>query len=120
MSRLSTLYCHLASTTVTDKAVELILKNLVASSIALENLKLYLGWTKITDVSLRKISEKLERLSGLELNLKKTLITDEGVIPLVRDVLPAKKNLKQLKLNITGTNVSEVIKNEVQEFLKKY
>jgi len=97
----------LSSTSFGDNALKAFTNNTLSSMTALKKLKMRLWKTKVTDESVSHLFENMPDLKTFTLDLGSNNLTDKSVHGLINTKLPSMQNLKDFKIYLYDTKVSE-------------
>ena len=120
IERMKEFRIHLQSTKITDKCIEIFSKDVLPTMKNLRNLCLWLGRTTITDESLKPLFLNLQDLEELRLDLMATKVTDASLGMFIESTIPRLVSIKTFDCLLGETSVGEENLKKVAEFQAKF
>jgi len=109
MTALQSLTLNFNFTNISDNTLVAFANEMNQIARNLQELDLRLWGTKITDLGVAKLFTPMENLKRFTLDLGSTSITDKSLIDLAYSTLPGLKQIEELKLNLSRTEITDQV-----------
>jgi len=119
MTGLKSVSLNLNFTNISDAFLRIFAREIAPIAGNLEHLDLRLWGTKITDTGVSKLFTLMENLKSLTVDLGSTDISDKGLVDLANLTLPSLKQLEELKINLSRTNITDEVMKQLSLNVKK-